>query len=307
MKIAQLLHNPGAGDEEHSKKDLMSLIESEGFECRYTSTKKDDWKELTTDVDFLIVAGGDGTVRRVAKQLLNRKLIEKPFPIGLLPNGTANNIAVTLGIPVEETKPVVQRWHNGQRKRFDVGLVEGLSKREFFLEGLGFGVFPKLMRKMEDRQEQSSEAPEEKLRTALNLLTGIVESYKPHWCRIEVDGVDYSGEYLLVEVMNIRSIGPNLVLAPAADPGDGQLEIVLIAPHQRDQLLNYIQNRLTGSPSDYWGTVLKGRTVRMQWEGTQLHLDDQLIKTRKPRDLRLTLHEGALSFLGCKPFGEGSY
>lgn len=300
MKTAQLLHNPGAGDEEHSKKELMALIESEGFTTRYASTKKDDWKELNSDVDFLVVAGGDGTVRKVAKRLLSRKLIEKPFPIALLPNGTANNIAGTLNIPTDDPKPIVERWKTGQRKRFDVGLVDGLPKRQFFLEGMGYGVFPKLMKEMEDHQEKSTDAPEEKLKMALDVLSGIIQSYKTRFCRIEVDGVDYSGDYLLVEVMNIRSIGPNLALAPAADPGDGQFEVVLVAESQRDGLLTYVQNRLDGVEGDYWGTALKGSSVRMQWEGVELHLDDQLIKTKKPRDIQISLHEGALSFLGVE-------
>ncbi|GAB3324027.1 hypothetical protein GCM10027299_20880 [Larkinella ripae] len=299
MKIAQLLHNPGAGDEEHSKKELMALIESEGFVCRYASTKKDDWKNLKTDVDFLVVAGGDGTVRKVAKRLLNRKLIEKPYPVALLPNGTANNIAGTLNIPIDDPRPVVQSWHKDQRKTFDIGLVEGLPKRHFFLEGIGYGVFPRLIKEMEDHQERSTDSPEEKLNVALEVLAEIVQSYEARPCQIEVDGVDYSGNYLLVEVMNIRSIGPKLVLAPAADPGDGQFEIVLVSENQRVGLLTYVQNRLNGVEGDYWGTALKGKTIRMKWDGLEMHLDDQFIKSKKSRDLRIMLHEGALSFLGA--------
>ncbi|WP_138992624.1 diacylglycerol kinase family protein [Larkinella sp. C7] len=299
MKIAQLLHNPGAGDEEHSRKELVALIESEGFICRYASTKKNDWKELKSDVDFLVVAGGDGTVRKVAKHLLNRKLIEKPLPVALLPSGTANNIARTLNIPADDPQPVVQSWRTDQRKRFDVGLVEGLPKKPFFLEGIGYGVFPQLMKEMKDHPVNSSDSPEDKLRTALEVLADMIQSYKVQSCRIEVDGVDYSGEYLLVEVMNIRSIGPNLVLAPTADPGDGLFEVVLVSESQRDGLLTYVQNRLQGVEGDYWGTVLKGKSIHMQWEGVEMHLDDQLIKSKKPRALQLTLSEGLLSFLGA--------
>ncbi|MFC5411357.1 diacylglycerol/lipid kinase family protein [Larkinella bovis] len=297
MKIAQLLHNPGAGDEEHSKKDLMALIQSEGFACRYASTKKNEWKEIKTDVDFLVVAGGDGTVRKVAKHLLDRKLIEKPFPIALLPHGTANNIAGSLGIPTDDPRPIVQNWHSGRRKRFDVGLVEGLRHRQFFLEGAGYGIFPELMKEMKDHQEKSTDAPEEKLKIALDVLAGILQTYEPRPCRIDVDGVDYSGEYMLVEVMNIRCIGPNLVLAPTADPADGQMEVVLVAEQQRHGLLTYIQNRLNGQAGGFWGTVLKGQTIRMRWDGPEMHLDDQFIQSKKPKDLRITIHEGALSFL----------
>ena len=104
MKIAKVLHNPNAGDGENSDKDLITALEAEGYKCSYLSTKekgweKKDWDKIESeDIDFVIVAGGDGTVRKLAGELLDRKLIDKKLPIALLPFGTANNIARTLGI-----------------------------------------------------------------------------------------------------------------------------------------------------------------------------------------------------------------
>src|ERR1700754_2395230 len=84
MKLAHLLHNPTAGDEEHSKNELKALMEAHGLECSYFSTKKKGWEEIDPATDLLIVAGGDGTVRKIANELLERKLIDKKLPIGLL-------------------------------------------------------------------------------------------------------------------------------------------------------------------------------------------------------------------------------
>src|ERR1051325_5153423 len=98
MKKVKLLHNPTAGDEEHSKKELVALIKSNGYDCKYSSTKDKDWAEFEEDLDFLIAAGGDGTIRKITKELLNRKKLEKILPIAPLPLGTANNIAKTLNI-----------------------------------------------------------------------------------------------------------------------------------------------------------------------------------------------------------------
>jgi diacylglycerol kinase (ATP) len=71
MKIAKLIHNPTAGDEEHSKKQLISIIEANGFECIYSTTKKKSWKNIEPEVDFIIAAGGDGTVRKITKEVLD--------------------------------------------------------------------------------------------------------------------------------------------------------------------------------------------------------------------------------------------
>ena len=97
MKIINLLHNPTAGSEDHDREELISLMEKNGFECQYSSTKE-NWKDIDEKADFIVAAGGDGTIRKITKELLDRKLSEKTWPIALLPLGTANNIAQTLNI-----------------------------------------------------------------------------------------------------------------------------------------------------------------------------------------------------------------
>src|ERR1051325_5073359 len=110
MKIINLLHNPTAGNEDHAKKELISLLEKNGYDCRYSSMKK-NWKKLDEDVDFIVSAGGDGTIRKITKELLDRKLSEKTWPIGLLPLGTANNIAQTLHIN-DDSEDIIRSWHH---------------------------------------------------------------------------------------------------------------------------------------------------------------------------------------------------
>ncbi len=88
MKVINLLHNPTAGNEDHAKEELISLLEANGFKCCYSSIKE-NWKKMDEKVDFIVAAGGDGTTRKLTKQLLDRKLSEKTWPIALLPLGTA--------------------------------------------------------------------------------------------------------------------------------------------------------------------------------------------------------------------------
>src|SRR3954464_12371953 len=98
MKSVKLFHNPTAGEGEHSKDTLIRQIEKAGYNCSYSSTKKAGIEETPPEVaDILVAVGGDGTVRKLAAHLLERPLRDKPGPIGLLPAGTANNIARTLG------------------------------------------------------------------------------------------------------------------------------------------------------------------------------------------------------------------
>src|SRR5262245_31057092 len=88
-----LIHNPGAGDDKQpSKGQLEALIREAGHDVRYQSVREQGWsKVLKKAADLIAVAGGDGTVGKVARRLIGRGI-----PIAVLPVGTANNISRTL-------------------------------------------------------------------------------------------------------------------------------------------------------------------------------------------------------------------
>jgi diacylglycerol kinase (ATP) len=297
MEKVKVLHNPGAGDGETSKRELIREIESAGFKCSYSSTKQFRWENIETeDFGFLVLAGGDGTVRKIAENVLAQKVIQKKLPIGLLPMGTANNIARTLGIG-GQAKNIIQSWHQKNIKKFDVGKIAGLKEPAFFLESFGYGLFPKLMQEMKRQKKNSIENPKEKLRTALEVLRDLIQEATSRECKLEIDGTDHSGEYLLIEVMNIRSIGPNLNLAPDADPGDGAFEVVLISEKQRDGLAEYVEARIDGTEVPFDFPIVRARQLKIFWDGRHLHVDDEYYKLEKPVNISVELREGLLEFL----------
>jgi len=296
MKRAQLLHNPHAGEKDFSRKELTRLIEAEGFECVYSSVKEDGWDKFKDDIDFLVVAGGDGTVRRAAKALVKRKVLDKQFPIALLPHGTANNVATTLNISGEVTD-IISSWHEAKLKKFDVGKVYGLQDNIFFLEGFGFGIFPKLMKVMKKIEDELSEDRDEKIKTARAVLYDIVLSYKARKCRIIADDVDHTGKYILVEIMNTTSIGPNLGLSHSGDPGDGEFEIVLIPESHQKKFEDYLLNRINGKEDHYSFTTLKAKKIQVFWEGKDMHTDDEIVKIEKPTEVTIEVQPGVLEFL----------
>jgi diacylglycerol kinase (ATP) len=296
MKIVNLLHNPDAGNEDHSKEKLISLLEENGFDCLYSSLNKKTWKKMNEKVDFIVAAGGDGTIRRVTKQLLDRKPLEKTWPIALLPLGTANNIAQTLKIN-GNTEEIIQSWHNFNVKKFDVGRIHNLPDAQFFLESFGYGIFPYLIRKMKKMDKKDIETPEKEMQTALEILHEIIFSYEPKHCELKMDGVDHSGKFLLAEIMNTRLIGPNLFLSPHGDPGDGQFEIVLIPENDKDKLASYVSNKIKGTEEPYSFQQFKAKNIKISWEGTHVHVDDEIIKTEKDEKIKIEVREGLLEFL----------
>lgn len=292
MKVATIVHNPKAGEGEMDKKRLVSMVKSAGFDCSYSSTKKKGWDEIEpATTDLVILAGGDGTVRKVAG-----KILDKQLPIGLIPMGTANNIARTLGISGKPNE-IIEAWNHKSIKKYDVGRIYGLEKASFFLEGFGYGVFPRLMKEMEKHEDRLTKSPEENLKTALEVLHDIILNSKARHCKISIDGADYSGDFLLAEVMNTQSIGPNLDLAPFADPGDGSLDVILISERQREEFANYVLNKLNGKEQPPIFNILKAKNLEILWEGKLLHVDDKTIQLKKSVPVKIKLQEGVLEFL----------
>ena len=83
-------------------------------------------------VDLVILGGGDGTLNSAAPALT-----ETGLPLGILPLGTANDLARTLSIPTD-LREAAQVIVNGHVRRIDLGEVNG--KPFFNIASLGLSV-----------------------------------------------------------------------------------------------------------------------------------------------------------------------
>lgn len=296
MKRTTLLHNPTAGDNDFSKKELVKLIKKEGFECAYASVKEDGWDEFEEETDFLTIAGGDGTVRRAAKALMNRKRLDKQYPLALLPHGTANNIATALQI-AGHPKDIIPHWHRSHLKSFDIGKVHGLADRLFFLEGFGYGIFPRLMKVMDKIDGEIGDTVEQRLKAARTVLYEVVQNYEARPCTIVADGAEHSGKYIMVEVMNIRSIGPNLVLAANADPGDGMFDVVMVSEADRPKFESFLLSEINDQAREFSFSTVRARNVKIFWEGKDAHADDERLKIETPTEVEVEMMPDMMQFM----------
>jgi len=290
-----LFHNPEAGKEDHSRDWLVGLLRAAGYDVMYRSTQDDFNSELKDPGDFIVVAGGDGAIRRVALKLIGRDV-----PIAILPIGTANNISKSLGI-VGSPEGVVAGWRSAGRKQLFVGCAAASSRQEPFIEGAGLGLFSHSMALLEvvdEHSETEFSDPGQKLQRDIRALKARLRDLHPVDLRCKVDGKDLSGSYMLVEAMNIECIGPNLCLAPGASDSDF-LHLVFLEATGRDRFDSYLTDLLAGVVSHPPVDVIKGKRIEFQWEGSPLHVDDIIWKHRQPAyetvEVRLTSH--ALQFL----------
>jgi diacylglycerol kinase (ATP) len=89
------------------------------------------------------------------------------------------------------------------------------------------------------------------------------------------DGEDLSGEYIAAEVMNIRAIGPRILLAPGANPLDGRYDLVLVRAEDRDALADFIASQAGASLCPPLVTR-RVRRVEMDWPDADTHVDDSM-------------------------------
>jgi diacylglycerol kinase family enzyme len=270
-----LIYNPSAGDEQHGGEELVERLDEAGYDAVLVSDRKRLERRLEDPGELVVVAGGDGSVKAAALALAGRGV-----PLAILPMGTANNIAKSLGIMGSVTE-LIARWRGAKRRRLRVGSVTGPWGTQRFVESAGVGLFAELVtRGREEVDENAAGLTGHAIDRALLLLQRIMADQAPRVRRVTLDGTDLSGEYLLVEAMNIPLIGPNIPLAPGADWSDGLLDLVLVTERERDALADYLRARIGGAAAPLELPVRQGRRVVLRASPSELHVDDDAWKPK---------------------------
>jgi diacylglycerol kinase (ATP) len=300
MRIT-LMHNPKAGDAEHGRKQLMAALAEAGHHATYQSTKERGFKKAFKEpTDLVLAAGGDGTVAKVAC-----RLVDSGIPLSVLPLGTANNLARALGF-VASPEEIIARLDGGKKRTFDVGLASGPWGIRYFFEGAGGGLLADYVRAAKKEQKRNKKveklSKEQEMARHSALLRRMLHDYPARQWKIEIDGQDISGRYVLWEAMNIHSVGPALHLAPRAATKDGQFDFVCARQADYALLLEHLDARVAGKKSKSPLPARRFRELRVVWKGSTLHLDDKLWPETKQsekssNEIKITVKPSALIIL----------
>ncbi|WP_224999122.1 diacylglycerol kinase family protein [Cesiribacter sp. SM1] len=286
-----LLHNPQAGFNPVDKGVLLQALEQQGYAVNYVEAKKDDIEQgLTAPADLVVIAGGDGTVRKVASCLLKKRV-----PIAVLPLGTANNIATSMGISGDPAD-IIARLDINRRKAFDIGLMKSNEAEIHFLESAGFGLIPRLIRE-HSKDKSGSKSREEELEQAKAHLVEMIRQHKATSCSLHIDGRQYSGDFLMVQFMNTKLTGPGVMFAPSADPGDGMFQVVLIRENDRENFVQFVENGPINSSKADFPLIINGRNITVAWEGWRYHADDETYEAGPPVKAEVSMLRHALEVL----------
>ncbi|MDJ1178019.1 lipid kinase [Roseofilum sp. BLCC_M91] len=121
----------------HSREEAIAYLEHHGFElCAVSPSNYQELpqviREYGPQMDLVIIGGGDGTLNGAVDAL-----VEIQRPLGILPMGTANDLARTLQIPLS-IPAACRAIANGKLHQIDLGWVNG--KYFFNVASLGLSV-----------------------------------------------------------------------------------------------------------------------------------------------------------------------
>lgn len=279
-----VLVNPGARSGAAFESGMLDALVEGGLEpvvepCGAADEVSPRIVDRAGEVVGVVVAGGDGTLNAAAAGLVATGL-----PLGILPLGTANDLARTLGIPAApaEAAKVIA---GGALRRIDLGEVNG----HFFFNVASIGLAAELTRQL-TREHKRRWGRLAYALTALRVMTGM----RPF--RAEVISAEGRTRVrtLQISVGNGRHYGGGLTVEETADIDDGRLDLYSLEVGSVWRLLRMAGDIKRGSH----GTWHDVRTTRGERFEIRTHrprpvsCDGELITTTPAR---FTVRPGAIA------------
>ncbi|WP_203580530.1 diacylglycerol kinase [Microbacterium hibisci] len=276
MRVA-LLANPAARSGAHTgaAEKAAELLRAHGVQTTILSggSAAESSELLRTaigvGVDAVAVAGGDGTVGLAVQELAGTGI-----PLGIIPSGTGNDFAATLGLRELDIAAAATAIAGGEIRRVDLARVtrEDGSTR-YFGSVLASGFDSKVNdRANAMRWPRGGSRYNVAILVEFLTLAGI--PYDVEYERADGTRERISGDLVMATVGNGRTYGGGIPIAPDADPADGLLDLVLVRPAGRLRLLGLL-------PKVYRGThatveqvsITRVRSVRLESPGVTAYAD----------------------------------
>ena len=222
-----VIFNPAAcGEKARRFRRHLDDIASQG--ALKATAARGDARRLATEAvadgfDFVVAAGGDGTVNEVLNGIGDAPDGFTRARLGVLPLGTVNVFAREIGLPLR----LMRAWEalqRGREMRIDLPYVEFSAnetrRRQYFVQLAGAGLDARAI-------ELVTWSLKKKLGPAAYLITGM-KALREHLPNIgaKIDGQNASGELILIG--NGRFYGGPLEIFPQANLSDGFLDVCVL-------------------------------------------------------------------------------
>ena len=244
-KHIAVLSNPcaGKGRGRSAAETAIAELHARGAQVRsYAGASTDETvalakRALEENPELLVVVGGDGTLSAILDPLLLRSEI----PIALVSAGTGNDFARALGIPRDDPAAAAEVALTGEVRLIDIGEVRSGSGTTHFLTvaALGFDA------RVSDRTNRLR-WPHGVLRYYLALAIELLRLHPVTFTTTVNNESTASWPGTLVAIGNTASYGGGMPICTGADPSDGLLDVVHVAPLSRMRLLRLFPMLLRG-------------------------------------------------------------
>ncbi|MDX3925892.1 MAG: lipid kinase [Shinella sp.] len=272
MNTALLLINPNSRRGRESLPQARALLKRSGFGLIEPSTPKATASENIvrhrSSVGLVIVGGGDGSLNGAAAGLL-----ETGLPLGVLPLGTANDFARTMGIPLD-LSAAIQVIAKGKTTAVDLGQANG---HPFFnVASIGFSA--------DLAASLTQEAKKRWGKLGYGIIAArLLANSRLFTARLEHDGREEKLKTLQVSVGNGRFYGGGMTVHSDATATDGMLDFYSLEVDHWWRLLGLLPALRRGTHGQ-WDDVrafsTKALTIRTS-KSRPVNLDGEL-KTRTP-------------------------
>ena len=221
-------------------------------------------QKASSQIDRVLVAGGDGTAHEVASGLLASGEGAR-IELGLLPLGTGGDLMRTLELP-RNLDGALERIRGGHSSPLDAARIryrdpEGVDREGWLVNEISAG-FAGLVASAVDRGGKWLGATGSFLVATLRAII----SYPPMAARVTVDdAVVHEGDMVLATASNGRFFGGGMQVAPAARVDDGWLDCIVIPRLTRLELLRKLPTLYTGTHVEVPGVVAtRGRRIEIE-------------------------------------------
>lgn len=242
MSVLLVVNEISGGSGDASTEDLSEaladLSEVEVWSCEDRSEFADRLRASATGVDHVVVAAGDGTLNLAIEALEDShdRLI-----FGVIPMGTGNDLARTLGVPLDPIE-AAKAICSGVERTVDVGAVVHDYRRRLFINAC-MGGFPVAA------DQAITEETKERLGPLAFWLGGAKAAADLTRYSVRVDGTEHD-DVLAVGIGNGRTAGGGIEVFPEAKTDDGLLDICVMGAAGIFETLKLATKVKSGSHAD---------------------------------------------------------
>lgn len=210
---------------------------------------------IEKEVDLVLAAGGDGTVRAVCEELAGTDMA-----FGIVPAGTGNLLARNLGIPLDEQAALALALSATPRPIDLVELdIDDGRERHVFGVMAGIGIDAVIMDRTDSDLKKAVGSAAYFVAAAQNV------DHPPVPITVTVDdGMPFEREALLVLIGNVGYLQGGIEIIPDAVADDGRLDLLIAAPANKAELLRMTRKVLTKDVDDDALDHVRARKVRIE-------------------------------------------